>query len=440
MLEFLLRHTPLLYLTQSVWRDEAFSILLSERSIGSFTNIIFEPPLYYILLHFWMKIFGNSEIAVRSLSLIGFSLATIVVILWAEKLFRKHWLSWYLPVFFFFNPMLLYYAFEVRAYSWYIFFTIASMYTYLGGRFRWYIVATTLGLYTHTYMIIVPAVQALHYVLTHRNIFRLKNIKAVIRDPMIQSIVTMGLLFSPWLTKVFFDLSRLKQSWYFPVDIRLVLSVLGNLFIGYEGTPWYLWPFTAILSLLLLIASLYALTSKRTRNRNALFFLLTFIPLGIVIGISFYKPLFVNRYVLPCTIAEIFLVIFAIEHIKNTLLQRGIAMGALIFILGFNIWYPSQHAKFDIRSSVKEVNALITKQDVILVDNPLIFFETIYYSKNRSRVYLYDPSGSPFPWYVGDAIVTPSQIVNDFPPYPIRAFLIHGDATYEIKYSASISK
>ena len=125
MLNWFLTHSPILYFTQSLWRDEVFSIFLAQQPLSVFLpKLSFEPPLYYILLHFWIKFFGTSEIAVRSLSLLGFSLSVIVIIHWAEKLFRSHWLSWGLPVVFFINPMLFYYAFEVRTYGWYILFIV----------------------------------------------------------------------------------------------------------------------------------------------------------------------------------------------------------------------------------------------------------------------------------------------------------------------------
>ncbi|MFZ5845548.1 MAG: hypothetical protein ACOY0S_03720, partial [Patescibacteria group bacterium] len=118
MMQWLLTHTPLLYLTQSLWRDEAFSILTAQKPLGEIVGKLgLEPPLYYVLLHFWLKLFGTSEIASRSLSLVGLGLTTFIVIVWAEKLFKKHWLTWFLPLFFFFNPMLLYYGFEVRSYA-----------------------------------------------------------------------------------------------------------------------------------------------------------------------------------------------------------------------------------------------------------------------------------------------------------------------------------
>ena len=440
MMDFLLHHTPLLYLTQSLWRDEAFSVLLAERSPISFLKITFEPPFYYILLHFWMKLFGNGEVAVRALSLLGFSLAVIIVIMWGEILFKKHWLSWYLPILFFLNPTLLYYAFEVRAYGWYIFFAVASMFTYMERRWVSYTIVTLLGLYTHTYMIIVPTVQVIHYLFVMKKYTIFRHSKQVFLDPMVRAVIAMAIVFGPWLVRVIFDLSRLKQSWYFPVDWHLVKSVLGNIFLGYEGTPWFLWQYTAGLSLLLLSAFVYALHARLTRVRNCFFFLMIFVPLVTVIGISFFKPLFVNRYIIPATIAEVLLLALAIERIPHRLIQKISASLLLIFILGFNLWYPDKHAKLDIRNPIKQINMVKNPQDIILADNPLIFFETIYYSNDRSRVYLYNPIGAPFPWYIGDAIVSSSQIIRDLPPYPVRAFIIHSDGSYDMTYNTAVAK
>lgn len=435
MMDFFLRNSPIFYFTQSVWRDEAFSILLASRPIVSFLKISFEPPFYYILLHYWMKLFGENELMARGLSLLGFSLATIVVIVWAEKLFKKHWLSWYLPVFFFFNPMLLYYAFEIRAYGWYMFFAVLSMYAYMEQKWKLYVISTILGLYTHTYMVIVPAMQVLHYIVIRKKINILKRFSTFIHDPMVRSVLVVGVLFAPWLAHVLVDLPRLKSSWYFPVDMNLVRSVVGNVFLGYEGTPGNLWNFTAFLSLVLVFTIFVALKNKRTRSRNAFFAIMTIIPLIIVIGISFIKPLYVNRYVIPVTITEVFIVIFAIENIQNHLTQKLVALFSLLFILGFNMWYPTRHAKLDIRSTIYQINHLMGPHDVLLADSPLIFFESVYYSQDRSKVYFYDPYKNPFPWYVGDAIVAKSKIVSELPPYPIRAFIVHANGTYEMSYN-----
>ena len=80
MTEFVFTQTPLLYLTQSLWRDEAFSVMLARHSLLDIVRLSagdFTPPLYYILLHVWMTFFGSSEIAVRLLSFV-FHIATAV--------------------------------------------------------------------------------------------------------------------------------------------------------------------------------------------------------------------------------------------------------------------------------------------------------------------------------------------------------------------------
>ncbi len=437
ILTYCINHSPLLYLTQSLWRDEAYSILVAERSPAFFFgNLTFEPPLYYLLLHVWIRIVGTSEIAVRSLSLVGFALATVVVIIWSEKLLKQHWLRWFLPVLFFFNPMLLYYAFEARTYGWYMFFSILSLYAYATRRWKLYLPAAVLGFYTHTFMIIVPFVQAIHYAWTNPKVLR---IKTLVRDPFVRSLATFALCITPWMVLIMKQAGSLAHSWYFPVDLHLIVSVLGNMFIGYEGTPWYGWSYTRILSLIILAFSLFALKQKATRKFNSLFFLMIYVPLIFVIGISFIKPLFVNRYMMPVAQAEVILIVLAIAAMKRPWVQKLVAGTWLIAILAVNAWYPAQHAKTDIRRTMREVNALKTKTDVIYAETPLIFFETLYYSDDRSAVYLFNPDDNPFPQFVGSAVFPADRMIADIPRYPRRAFLIHKNGTFDIVYSAHVN-
>lgn len=58
--------------SESLWLDEAFSVVWCKTSLVAMVRSTItsetHPPLYYILLHFWMLAFGQSEAAVRSLS------------------------------------------------------------------------------------------------------------------------------------------------------------------------------------------------------------------------------------------------------------------------------------------------------------------------------------------------------------------------------------
>ena len=58
----------------AIWYDEAFSVLLARHEpwqIWSLTARDVHPPLYYLVLHYWIAWFGDGALAVRSLSVIA---------------------------------------------------------------------------------------------------------------------------------------------------------------------------------------------------------------------------------------------------------------------------------------------------------------------------------------------------------------------------------
>lgn len=433
MLTYLLSHTPLLYFVQSLWRDEAFSILVAERSLSFIiTKLGFEPPLYYIMLHYWIKIFNTSEIAARSLSVLGFLLATVIVIEWAAILYKKNWLSWYLPLFFFLNPMLLYYAFEVRTYAWYIFFTTLMLFAYINKKWLWFAIAAILGFYTHVYILPYIGMLFLDWIWRHKK--NVRSLKTLQNTEGLKAFIVISLALLPWLIHIIRVAINVKGSWYFPVDWHLIKSVLGNMFVGYEGTPWYVWKYTSYLSLVLVGLGTLAFTYRTKKNNTSLFIFFGIVPLVVIIGISFIKPLFVNRYLIPTTIAEVFVVVAALSAISKPLIQKYVAGIFLIAVIWFNWWYTPFHSKSPFREIFSQINLITKPKDIILANNPIIYLETLYYAKDRSRVYLYNPNNGVFPWYIGDALITPSRMIRDYPTYPARAILIKSWSSYEIVY------
>ncbi len=432
MIAFLVEHSPLRYYLQSVWRDEAFSILVSEKNISFFFgNLSLEPPLYYILLHVWIKLFGNGEIAARTLSLVGVMLATILMIVWAEKIFNKGVFVWVLPFAFLLNPMILYYAFEIRAYGWVIFFSVLTMYAYTQKHYRTYIIASSLAFFTHTYTLFVPLVSFLHYLYEHRTSLSRHSLA---KDRFLLANGAYLLIVMPWMLVIFRSLPKLGSSWFYPVDFQLFRAVLGNMFVGYEGTPWYLWPYTSILSIILFLTFLYALRGKKRASLVRYFVFMVSIPMIIILSLSTIKPIFVNRYLLFVTISEIFLVVLALSRIPYLFVKR-VAIGLLFaFLLGFNIWYPPKHPKTPIRKTIMEINALKSENDLIYAESPLVLFETIYYASDRSSVFLYNPNGLPFPWYVGDALFSEKLNMQTLPTYPRKAFIVKENGSYSVEY------
>jgi len=74
---------------QSLWNDEGTSVALAARSLGQITQgaaADIHPPLYYYLLHFWQQAFGQSERAVRALSVLSGVLLVFVTYLLGRRL------------------------------------------------------------------------------------------------------------------------------------------------------------------------------------------------------------------------------------------------------------------------------------------------------------------------------------------------------------------
>lgn len=68
----LLGAVALRFLTKSpLWLDEALTVNISKAPLSQIPGLLKDdgaPPLYYFLLHFWMKAFGTGDVATRSLA------------------------------------------------------------------------------------------------------------------------------------------------------------------------------------------------------------------------------------------------------------------------------------------------------------------------------------------------------------------------------------
>lgn len=142
--------------SQELWLDEAESwrIAASPDVVGSVlpNNT---PPLYYLLLHAWIGVFGDGRTALRLLSAVEGTLFVAAVMLWARTLFTRRvalWTGLWAAV----APMEIYYSQEARAYAQ-LTLLLAVTYTCVGNaaarnQRRWWlgaVGAATAALYTH---------------------------------------------------------------------------------------------------------------------------------------------------------------------------------------------------------------------------------------------------------------------------------------------------
>ena len=183
---------------QSFWNDEGNSARLSERPIAAIlegTASDIHPPLYYLALHGWRALLGDSEFALRALSAFAGVLTVAVVFVLAKRgrsqysvgqsekrsdplttdpLTTEYWLlateNWQLPAALLAaaSPVLVYYSQETRMYALLALLAALSTWALLawrgGAGRRWavaYVLLAAAGLYTHYFFPAVMVAQGL---------------------------------------------------------------------------------------------------------------------------------------------------------------------------------------------------------------------------------------------------------------------------------------
>ena len=77
--------------TESIWFDEGYSIVTAKLDFLQVARVQDEvPPLYYLILHWWIQFFGDSEFSVRFPSVIFGLLSIFMAYKTAHHLFDKN--------------------------------------------------------------------------------------------------------------------------------------------------------------------------------------------------------------------------------------------------------------------------------------------------------------------------------------------------------------
>jgi mannosyltransferase len=169
---------------QSLWADEGNSAALALRTLPTITRDAardIHPPLYYYLLHFWVLLWGNGEIALRSLSALSGTMLVLVTYGLGRGLFNRRvgLIAAFLASI---SPFQIYYSQETRMYvlaalwaALSVLFFVAWMrsWTSLLDTSRWhailsaalYVVFTAAALYTHYFAFTIPVLGNLAYAL-----------------------------------------------------------------------------------------------------------------------------------------------------------------------------------------------------------------------------------------------------------------------------------
>ena len=105
--------------TSDLWLDEALTVNVARLPLGDIAGALRHdgaPPLYYYLLHGWIQLFGEGDLAVRSLSAV-FGVATLPVMWVAARRLGGRAVAWTAVVLLATAPFAIRYGTEARMYT-----------------------------------------------------------------------------------------------------------------------------------------------------------------------------------------------------------------------------------------------------------------------------------------------------------------------------------
>lgn len=434
ILNLLFSFTSFKFFVQSIWRDEAFSYLLAKQNIFQILSLTakdFNPPLYYLLLHGWMGMFGSSEIAMRTLSFFFFLGTLYVVGMFLMDIFEFSIgeILLYLLLFVL-NPLLHYYGFEARMYSLFAFLVTLSFYFLAKKSYQKYAITVILALYTHYFAIFPLLGQIIYVMLTDR-----KNI-----TQHIKMFIKIGLYFLPWVIFVILSKPPFGQSfWIPPLRPGTVLNTLGLLFTGYEGFLGFTYPLIPVISLtifgIIVLSFFIMLYKKRHFNHDKniclLLFCWTGIPTVAIFLVSFFKPVFLPRYMIFITVGLLLSLVYLIHHFPNKL-KYLLFIVLMIFSLHYGAYQVILRNKGDVKTPLLQIKNLLRKDDVVYVTHEYNFHPAEYYI-NDEQIFLYGKTYEEIPSFVGKVLIPKEKITGSLPLYPKRAFVFKDDLSYFIQ-------
>jgi hypothetical protein len=349
------------------WMDEGLSVGISTHPLTDIPHVLRHdgsPPLYYMLLHCWMSVFGSSETSTHAMSLAA-GVLTIPIGGWLAWSLWGRWAAVIATVLFALNPFLDAYSQETRMYSLMALLGLLAAAGFIHGfiyrRRRFLIllaVTQALMLYTHIWGAFfgVGAVIALIPVWRASD-----DRRALVRDA-VMAFGGAAILFLPWLPTLLYQATHTGSPWDSAPNFGAPVQISRNLLGGDRAT--------VALTITAAIGIAGYFTRGRWRTPEGLtMWALILLPAGTLgFGwlLSHFSPAWAYRYFAP--------VLGALLLLAALGLSRAKALGLLALLLVIVFWAnPGNFVpknKSDVRDLAGEMAPLMHPGDVVVSGQP----------------------------------------------------------------------
>ncbi len=405
--------------SRPIWYDEAFAVLFSEKGPAAMLHGTLtvsgagaadvHPLGYYTILWLWMRLFGESLVAVRLLSVLAGLGVVAVVLLLAAELFQPR-TAIAAAMLATLAPFQVHFAQEIRMYSflclWLLLATYASWRLSRSPGWRWVIafgLFSALAQYTQNLAAFYLAALAA-WPLIARDWQALKR-----------TLIGAGLallLYLPWLIQLPLQFAKLQNGYWVLRPDLLRLPVLPVIFlVGLPiPAPWLL--LAMFLGLAATgIALLRTVQARRERTpdvRLGLWMLyLAFMPALLMFIVSRWQPVYLERALLPSGAA--FLIWLAWAMLERQALKPAHAIvGVLValgFAIGLRVHLTNEGGLYGPYQAItQDLQARSQPGDIIVHANKYSMLPSVFFDRQLHQTYIQDLPGS-----AADTLALPTQ-------------------------------
>lgn len=388
-----------------LWYDEITTI-----SYARYFRNNWNAPLYWLLMHFWIKACGISEFSLRFPSLIFSFLSVILVFNLGKEFFNKR-VGIVASILIGLSPFHLWYAQEARDYSMVLFFATLSSYllfkaTKEKGFKLWllFVLVSIMGIYTSYFYLLLFLAHGIYIIFNSQFKLRFKEIICFL-------IVMLAFLLH--LPKFFSKFYFLSQGfWIFKPTWKSLIITLENFILGYNGTS-VLYLISDILAGIFLISAVWCMRKKELREKILFCIFLCFVP--IIAAFIFSKVFFsiyLDRGLIIFSPYYYIILSLGIVSLFRKLKIPLLALFIFIVLIAVYGYFKDQmvmplehHLGTYIKKPIKPItkfltNAVEPKDDIVAFTNVSTVPSIYFYSKEKlsSFYFLFDPQFPDTNW------------------------------------------
>jgi hypothetical protein len=357
------------YVGGQFWEDEAITTGIASHPLSAIPGILRHdgsPPLFYLLLHVWISLFGAGETATHWFS-VALGLLCIPAGMWAGwSLFGRR-AGMYAAVLFAFSTFVSAYANETRMYELMALLGLLATAGFIHGfvyRRRRYLilfaVCEALLLYTHAWGLFFGAgsLVALAFVWRRSPV---ESRRGIVRDAVL-AYGGAGVLFLPWLPNFIYQASHTGAPWAPTIKFGVPVLLSRDLLGGDRLTV------VLVFAFVIGLAPFFTRRYRGTREATVMFTLIL-LPLATLILawlVSQITPAFVARYMAPILASILLLAAWGAAR-SGVVGLVAIAL-SVIFVVHISSYTPQY--KSDMRDISGEVTPLMHPGDLVLSGQP----------------------------------------------------------------------